>query len=298
MKDINNKLYIGPAGWSYQDWQGVVYPQKQERSFYALEYLMRFFNTIEINSTFYHIPRRAVVQKWVRTAKNHPGFLFTAKLWQKFTHDRQWDNSDSTAFKNALFPMLDQQRLGALLVQFPWSFKYSESSMIYLKKLADRFSEFPLAVEFRHKNWNRPQVLDVFREHHIAFVNIDQPLLHACLGRTANLTSSIGYIRFHGRNQQHWFNEKSGRNQRYNYLYDPSDLCDWQRSIKAIAAQSTQTFVVFNNHFRGQAVVNAFQIAALLNQEKSAVPAHLIKAFPQLKEISAQQKGQSSLDLF
>jgi uncharacterized protein YecE (DUF72 family) len=303
MQRQHQNIYIGSAGWSYTDWQGVVYPLKTGRSFYALDYLMQFFNTVEINSTFYRIPNPASVAKWTKTAEQQNNFLFSVKLWQKFTHERVLDDSGISAFKKALLPMLEGQRLGVLLAQFPWSFKFNDASMVYLQKLADQFTDFPLAIEFRHQNWQNERVFDFFKEHGITFVNIDQPQLNACLPPTEQVTSDTGYIRLHGRNQQHWFNEKSGRNDRYNYLYSREELVPWQQHLDRIAAAAQRTFVIFNNHFHGQAIVNAFEFQYMLEQKPLDIPPHLLQHFPHLEHIHSVDMGndpprQRSLDLF
>ena len=122
-------IRIGPAGWSYGDWEGIVYPKEKSRGFDQLEFMTRYFDTIEINTTFYRPATIKMTESWVRRTVHNPRFKFTAKLWQKFTHERQdFSTHDQKIFKEGITPLVDAKKLGALLVQFPWSFKNKEKN--------------------------------------------------------------------------------------------------------------------------------------------------------------------------
>ena len=152
-------IRFGPAGWSYRDWAGVVYPEPRPRGFDPLAYLSRYFDTIEVNSTFYRPPSPETPRRWARRVSDNTNFKFTAKLWQRFTHQREsaWTRDEAEAVRAGLDPLAEAGRLGAVLVQFPWSFKASEGSLEWLADVADEFARYPLVVEVRHASWNRPQ---------------------------------------------------------------------------------------------------------------------------------------------
>ena len=154
-------IRIGPAGWSYKDWNGVVYPQPRPRGFDPLRYLSQYFSTIEINSSFYGAPKAETAKKWVLSVEHRDDFRFTAKLFQSFTHNRQPAPLDEKEFKEGLAPIVDAGRLGALLLQFPWSFKNEKESRDYLVHLQRRFREYPLVLEVRHSSWMEEEILDV-----------------------------------------------------------------------------------------------------------------------------------------
>jgi uncharacterized protein YecE (DUF72 family) len=279
-------IRIGPAGWSYKDWEGIVYPQKPGRKFDALGYLSSFFDTIEINSTFYGPPSASSATAWVRRIEHNPEFKFTVKLYRVFTHESGGGTQqDETDFRKGLEPILQVGRLGAVLLQFPWSFKNTQSERERLSRLLKQFSQYPLVVELRHASWNSPGVLDWFEEAGVGFCNIDQPLFRHSIKPSSLATSKIGYIRLHGRNYQSWFTENRQPSDRYNYLYEPHELRPWVERIRMVSKEALETFVVTNNHYLGKAVVNALDIKALLAGGKVSGPAILTQKYPHLKEI-------------
>ena len=146
---------IGPAGWAYKDWWGVVYPAKKPRGFSEVSYLAQYFDTIEINVTFYRPLSAKTAVAWLQKIETHPRFRFTAKLWRGFTHDRNATATDEQEFKDGFAPMLEQGKLGALLMQFPWSFRNTPENRDYLARLCARFAEFPLVLEVRHAELER-----------------------------------------------------------------------------------------------------------------------------------------------
>ena len=154
-------IRIGPAGWSYKDWEGVVYPQKPGKNFDPLEYLARFFDTIEINSSFYRPPTPSTTQSWSKRVAGNKTFSFTAKLHRLFTHERgKATRKDEKEFRDGMAPLVKAGKLGALLLQFPWSFKNTDEDRIYLGKLLEKFSAYPLVLEVRHTSWNNDSVVE------------------------------------------------------------------------------------------------------------------------------------------
>jgi len=279
-------IRIGPAGWSYKDWEGIVDPQKPGSKFDPLGYLSGFFDTIEINSTFYRPPSPATAASWVNRIERNPKFKFTAKLYRVFTHEHGGATvQDETEYRRGLEPIFQAGRLGAILLQFPWSFKNTGPEREHLARLLKQFSDYPLVVELRHASWNMPEVVEWFEESGVGFCNIDQPLFRHSIKPSSLATSKVGYIRLHGRNYRTWFSENRQPSDRYDYLYPPDELEPWVERVRMVSQHTRETFVVTNNHYLGKAVANALDIKALLAGEKVRGPAILCERYPHLREI-------------
>ncbi len=177
-----------------------------------------------------------------------------------------------------------ENMLGALLIQFPVSFKNTSLNREYLEQLLRQFLEYPRVVEVRHESWNQPETIAQFMRHNVGFCNIDQPLLGRSLEPTEHVTSAVGYVRLHGRNYEHWF-EGDSRDDRYNYLYKPAELEKWKEKIEIIAQKAQSTFVIANNHYQAKAPVNALELRYLLEGKKVRAPETLVKHYPELKPI-------------
>ena len=280
-----SKIRIGPAGWSYKDWEGVVYPAKPGSKFDPLNYLAQFFDTIEINSSFYRPPTPATAKSWAKRVEGNPGFTFTTKLHRIFTHERgKATAEDEKAVREAMNPLAESGRLGAILIQFPWSFKNTDEERAYLSRLIAQFQEYPLVVEVRHTSWNTPGVYEELEERGVGICNIDQPVFAKSIKPAALTTSGIGYVRLHGRNYENWFRDKAPRDDRYNYLYSLDELDPWITRIKEVSRQTKESYVITNNHFLGKAVVNALEIKSILNGEKVPAPEALFQKYPALEE--------------
>jgi uncharacterized protein YecE (DUF72 family) len=289
-------VYVGPAGWAYDDWRGIVYPRGKSSGFDPLDYLSRFFDCIEINSTFYRIPFARVTAGWVRRVGGNEHFRFTLKLHRSFTHEIGQATVDNVrAFHNGIKPIVDTGRLGCVLVQFPWSFKNTTENSGYLRRLFGEFEDVPLVLEVRHLSWNAAPVYDFLAERGVGFCNIDQPLFHGSMKPSARSTSPVGYFRLHGQNYENWFREGAGRDARYDYLYSEEGLEPWAERVERLRDHVSSVYVIMNNHFKGKAVCNALQMRARLSGEAVEVPAPLIKAFPQLEKIAVAQSGQGEM---
>jgi uncharacterized protein YecE (DUF72 family) len=291
---------VGPAGWSYTDWEGIVYPHHKPRGFHEAAYLAQFFDTIEINTSFYSPPRPQVVKAWAGRVAFNPNFRFTAKLWKRFTHERNANIQDEKTFKQGLAPLVNAERLGALLLQFPWSFKNTPENHEYLSGLVMQFMEYPLVLEVRHSSWNTAEVFEWLAGLGVGFCNIDQPVIGQSIAPSARATAPVGYVRLHGRNYEHWFTSNEHPEERYNYLYTQAELEPWAARIQKIAQHTQVTFVITNNHFRGKAIANALQLIRLLRNQPVRVPETLMALYPELEKIAAPQSsisapGQSDL---
>jgi uncharacterized protein YecE (DUF72 family) len=291
-------FFIGTAGWSYKDWEGIVYPVKKGAGFHALVFLAQYIDVVEINSTFYRPPALRMSWSWIKRVDGFPAFLFTVKIHQVFTHQRKgFSQRDIKEFKNGIEPLKAHNRLAAILIQFPWSFARNSTNIAYLIGLFKAFGDFPLALEIRHGSWDDPELYDLLSEHKVSFCNIDQPLIGKSIKPTAICTNpELSYVRLHGRNYKSWFNEKAGRDERYNYLYSKNELEEWITRIKDLGKKSKKVIVITNNHYRGQALANALQIKNMVTQEKLDIPLDLLESYPNLKEIVKQIKsGQLGL---
>jgi len=280
-----HKVRIGPAGWSYPDWEGVVYPTRKPREFHGATYLAQFFDTIEINTSFYNPPAARTVTDWIRRIEHNPDFKFTAKLWQRFTHERSADRKDEKIFKECLAPLVEAGRLGALLLQFPWSFKNTKESREYLGGLIMQFVEYPLVVEVRHSSWNNPEIFQLLENLGVGFCNIDQPVIGRSMEATERTTSPVGYVRLHGRNYDQWFTARDHPEERYNYYYSRAELEPWVERIQAIAQHTDATYVITNNHFQGKAIANGLQLESMVSGSPVRVPETLMAHYPELTEI-------------
>lgn len=304
-------LRIGPAGWSYADWNSVVYPTDRPRGFKPLAFIARHFNTAEVNSSFYRIPTAKMTDAWTRIVPK--GFRFSLKLTRVFTHERgEWpDRAEFDAFREAAEPLRSADMLGPLLMQFPWSFRFTPQNAEWLARLADELAGFERVVEVRHRSWEPPEALAAIRRAG-AVCNIDQPLLHDCIGPTvhvsevaaagsagAEVSSSagptagdsaqvrrLGYVRLHGRNFRTWFAPNLPSFERYNYLYSLHELREWVTRIERMSEQADELYVIANNHYRGQGVANALELRAMLEGGPVDVPPELIETYPRLRAIA------------
>ncbi len=274
------KLYIGTSGWSYPKgegtWTGYFYPKGKINE---LEYYRQFFNTVEINSSFYRPPDPAYVSNWARRVPDD--FFFTVKLWQKFTHPRMHKEAtgeeaviswrDIDIFKRSIAPLVEHGKLGALLAQFPPSFRNDRFGQQIIKALGRSFGEYRLAVELRHCSWSDdPNIVKLLREDNVAWVQIDEPKFRSSIAEELPLTADIAYFRFHGRNAKTWWTGNSET--RYQYLYSTEEIEELAGRIKKAAARTRLLFAFFNNHWRGYAPRNAVDVMRALQLPFTELP--------------------------
>ena len=312
------QIRVGTAGWSYKDWDGILYPPEVTRKkIHPVEYLARFFDVIEINTSFYGHIRPEIGRLWCRKAKGvNPNFVFTAKLHRSFTHSPlavmeptsaasiRPNDKDERLAREGLESLAAENMLGALLIQFPVSFKNTGLNREYLEQLLRQFIEYPRVVEVRHESWNKPETLDHFLRHNVGFCNIDQPLLGRSLAPTEHVTSGLGDVRLHGRKYEHWCESgleggsgTDSRNDLYNYLYKPAELEKWKEKIEIISQKAQSTFVIANNHYQAKAPVNALELRHLLEGKKVRAPETLVRHYTELKPISEVEDASGNYSL-
>jgi uncharacterized protein YecE (DUF72 family) len=280
----NSTLRVGPAGWNYKDWEGIVYPAGGGKSFDALTFLADYCDTIEINSSFYAPPNPKVAAAWARQVRHNRNFRFTAKVWQRLTHEGGESGDTWRAgcdlVKASMDPLARAGVLGALLIQFPWKFRYAPENLEYLERLFGSLKDYPLVLEVRHGSWDKAPFYDFLRENRVAFCNIDQPLIGDSMKPGAVVTADPGYFRLHGRNYENWFLEDVGRDARYDYMYSKDEIRKLSTQIRKVQQTAKETYTVTNNHFRGQAMANAMEILEELDGKPPAVPPLLAAAYP------------------
>lgn len=268
-------IRYGPAGWEYKDWAGPVYPVPEPRGFDRLAWLAGWFDTVEVNASFYRPFPAEIADRWCDRVGDAPRFRFGAKVWRRFTHEREAFGAAEVAEGRALLDRLHaRQRLGAALLQFPWSFRRDAASEAWLRDLFRAFAGLPLVLEVRHASWDASEFLAELAEAGVGIVNVDQPMFHGSVAPGARVTAALAYVRVHGRNFKDWFRKGAGRDARYDYLYPPKELEPWAKRIRAMAdsAWAPDVYVVTNNHFRGQAVANAKMLEALTERRRVAAP--------------------------
>ena len=290
-------IRVGPAGWSYADWAGIVYPAPRPAGFHEASYLAQFFDTIEINTSFYQPLRPEHCRHWLDLVSANPRFLFTAKLWQRFTHEANAGAEDERAVRAGFDVLRDAGKLGAVLLQFPFSFHRTAENIAYLGALLKRFSDYPLAVEVRHASWNDNSFYAMLHERGVGFCNIDQPVIGRSMKPTERATGRVAYVRLHGRRYDTWFSDDPATppSERYNYLYSEAELDPWAARVRHVADSDDPTFVIANNHFEGKAIVTALQLIHLLTHEKVKVPEPLRRHYPELDRIASEPPAEPLL---
>jgi len=268
----NTNIYIGTSGWSYPKgegtWTGYFYPIGKINE---LEYYSQFFNTVEVNSSFYRPPNPGYVYNWVKRVPDD--FRFTVKLWQKFTHPKMYEEAtgeeaaisqkDVDQFKQSIDPMANSGKLGALLAQFPPSFKNDNYGQQILLAVIRTFGSYRLAVELRHRSWSDDVgFAQLLQDNNVSWVHIDEPKFQSSIATEIPLTADMAYFRFHGRNKEMWW--KGDSETRYKYLYSPEEINELANRVKAAGNKAQLLFAFFNNHWQGYAPRNAVSIMRTL----------------------------------
>jgi len=305
--DSLSQIRVGPAGWSYKDWEGIFYPPgMQRRRQHPLEFVARCFDMVEVNTSFYGHIKPELAKLWARRAAAvNPDFIFTAKLHRSFTHSPlaaieptsaasiRPNDEDERLAREGLDALASTGKLGALLIQFPVSFKNTPLNREYIDTLLRQFIEYPRVVEVRHSSWDNPETIFSFAQKNVSFCNIDQPQIGRSLEPTEHVTADVAYVRLHGRNYDQWFEAERGAD-RYNYLYSEAEIADWKEKVERIAAKAAVTYVVANNHFEAKGAVNSLQLKNMLTGKRQKATEALLKHYPALKKIADPLPEESS----
>jgi len=280
---MDGRIYIGIAGWSYADWNGIVYTQSGVDK---LEYVSGFVDVIEINSTFYCPPAERNSVSWLKRTSANPQFFFTAKLHREITHEGKIDPATVKQFHTGFKPLLDEGKLRQLLVQFRYDFADSQQSREHLSEIVKNFSDtFSLVVEVRHKSWQMPGALNFLQGLGVAVCNLDYPTTWNSFDMQLCTVGTNGYFRMHGRNAEKWFS-KAGRDETYDYYYEDSELAQIKKRLDKLAKAFESLTVIANNHYRGAELANALELKALVTGQKQLVPEGLLRSYPDLARIA------------
>jgi uncharacterized protein YecE (DUF72 family) len=288
-------IRVGPAGWSYADWEGVVYPRPKPRGFHPLPFLARFVGVIELNASFYALPRAEHAERWAELVRPFPDFRFTAKLHQDFTHTKtalDLLQREVGEFHSGLEPLVRAGRLSALLAQFPLGFTFTPDALTRVDALIAAFGRVPLVLELRHRSWFVPAALAELRGRACSLAAIDLPAAADHPPADHPTPGPIGYLRLHGRNAATWFARDAGRDQKYDYLYTQAEIAELAARARRLAGGHDETFVVTNNHFEGKAVANAIELLAALTGETAHAPRALTARYPRLLRVAAPEGQQ------
>ncbi len=290
------KYYIGTAGWSYKDWVPNFYPKNQSAKFDWLQFYSRYFNCVEVNSTYYAYLNPKIVEGWIRKVTDNDNFIFHIKLHQDFTHRRKFDEKNAKEIRYNLDLLAKAERLGGLLIQFPYSFPYNNSAIQFIQELKDIFPNYKSFVEVRHSSWQNKKAFEFFKQANLTFCIIDQPQIGQAIPFEPIITNDKAYIRFHGRNIEAWkrsinnFGKEQTygqRSERYKYLYSPGELVEIEQKIKSVQKKVKEVHIIMNNHPQGDAVANAFELIHLLEEkDKVEMPNTIVKAYLRLEEIA------------
>jgi uncharacterized protein YecE (DUF72 family) len=296
-------IRVGTSGWSYPSgkgtWNGIFYPIPPGRrtgraGFDELRFYAEHFNTVEINSTFYGVPAPSTVHGWVE--RTPPGFEFSLKLFQKFTHPEMFleatgqdpwtlGQRDVDDFRKAIDPLASAGKLGALLAQFPASFRNEPPSVAYLDWLLAQFKNYPLALELRHRSWSdQPaETLQMLAGYGAAWVQIDEPKFRLSIRQ--DLLPNVRtfyYLRLHGRNAAQWWKHGSSED-RYNYLYSADELRPFAEAAREAAREVRKAYLYANNHFSAKSVANAAILKHDLGQPLDGeYPQAFVERYPDL----------------
>ncbi|HLB73139.1 MAG TPA: DUF72 domain-containing protein [Sedimentisphaerales bacterium] len=280
---MDTQIYIGIAGWSYADWEGIVYTGSVSDK---LEYVSGFVDVIEINSTFYRPPAEKDSASWLKRTAAKAEFFFTAKLHRELTHEGKIDPATVKQFHAGFKPLLDAGKLKQLLAQFRYDFTDSAQNRKHLSEIVKNFCDsFSLVVEVRHKSWQRPDALSFLQDLGVAVCNLDYPIGRDSFDMKLCTVGKKGYFRMHGRNKEKWFS-KAGRDETYDYYYDDNELGEIKKRIDKLAGAFESLTVIANNHYRGAELANALELKALITGQKQLVPEGLLRSYPDLARIA------------
>lgn len=276
-------IRIGIAGWSYADWAGIVYPSQAGRGTRdPLRIISNFVDLIEINSSFYRIPNVHSTRAWLERTSDRSHLQFSAKAPSSCTHERSNIDVEARAFREALAPLYEAGKLLAVVAQYPFFFEPGPKERAALQELAAALYPWPTVFELRAAGWLADEERAFLRQEGLNLACVDMPGDPHGAAREIAGQGAQFYLRLHGRNGQAWFRKGSSRDQAYDHLYQPADLMPWLERAQAARSRGLPASIITNNHFRGQALVNAVQMRSILAGAPLHAPATLLERYPQL----------------
>lgn len=286
MPDAAPNVSVGIAGWTYPDWDGYVYSRDTKDQ---LEFVTRYVDLVEVNSTFYRPPSARNSESWVRRTAFNPEFFFTAKLHQDVTHGGAVAPAMVRDFHEGFRPMIEAGRLRHLLAQFRYDFADGPEARSHLHRIRDAFGDMTnLTLELRHNSWQAPDALEFLASLGITVAALDYPTASNSFNLREPGVGAHAYLRLHGRNRKAWFSRDAGRDETYNYLYSKPEIEGIKSRILSIARMSSSLTVVANNHYQGKEMVNALQLKSLLTGKRVPVPPLLKSRYPELSGVAEE----------
>lgn len=288
-------IMIGTGGWDHGSFDSCFYPNPDMDSLQKLNYYARYFDTVEVRPTFWDESLSEMdARGWNAAVAENKRFQFNVKLHSSFTHQKSIKPNITRNVRGLLQELAKADRLGALLIQFPYSFTYTSTHRYHVIKLAEIFSGFPLHAEFRHESWNQPNLLGFLGEHSLSPVNADLPRIKQLMPFITGTAGDTAYLRLHGRNEQGWL--KNGLDARYDYLYNNREIHEISRRLEIASGRCKKIVVVCNNTTNGKAIANAFRLSSTAHKGKRIpIPQETLAAFPQLADIANPIELEPSL---
>jgi uncharacterized protein YecE (DUF72 family) len=286
---------VGLGGWEHEIFDSCFYPREGASSSDKLNYFARHFQAAEIRSTFWDDSLTAMdAQEWIGALHDAPGFLFNVKLHSTFTHGKSLRPDRTRIVRQILHEMARHNRLGSLLVQFPYSFTNTGGNRHHIVRLAEVFAGFPLHVEFRHQSWNHEGLITFLRENSLGVVGADMPRIKQYMPFITAVCGDTAYLRLHGRNEKGWM--LNGYDARYDYQYNSREIREITRRLRGLEQRCRSVMVICNNNTGGKSLPLAFQLLSALREGKPvAVPPRTLKAFPFLRAIASPETGETPL---
>ena len=251
-------IHLGTSGWSYKDWVGPVYPEDLPQGGW-LPYLAERVDALEVNVTYYRLPHQGMVEGWA--ARTPEDFLFAVKAHRSLTHERK--EPDYAAFCQGVEPLVQAGKLACILAQFPYSFHATEENRTYLAKLREGLADLEVVIEFRNRGWISDETFQLLSELEFGYCAVDQPQFDNLIPPIVKATGRVGYVRFHGRNYEKWWNHDEAW-ERYNYEYSEEELQEWVPKLKQLDKSTQLTLAFANNHWRGKSLQTVNQLQELL----------------------------------
>jgi uncharacterized protein YecE (DUF72 family) len=286
---------VGLGGWEHEVFDSCFYPREGASSPDKLNFFAQHFQAAEVRSTFWDDTLTAMdAQEWIKALHDAPGFLLNVKLHSTFTHGKSLRPDRTRTVRQILQELARHNRLGSLLVQFPYSFTNTGGNRHHIVRLAEMFAGFPLHVEFRHQSWNQEGLITFLRENSLGVVGADMPRIKQYMPFITAVCGETAYLRLHGRNEKGWM--LNGYDARYDYQYNSREIREISRRLRGLEQRCRTVMVICNNNTGGKSLPLAFQLLSALREGKPvAVPPRTLKAFPFLRAIASPETGETSL---
>jgi uncharacterized protein YecE (DUF72 family) len=294
-------ILVGTCSWADKSTikSGEFYPQSIKTSEERLRYYASRFRTLEIDSTYYAIPPQRNVSLWAERTphdfifhvkaysaltghgvdvkalpQNMRNFLSEKEKSKKFAYikDHHVISTLAEQFLNCLAPVIETEKLGLIVFQYPPWFYYSRRNMDYILFSQKIVRNLPIGIEFRHGSWLVPQrraeVLNFLKKHHLIYITADEPQYGnlTTIPFAPDITTEIAYLRLHGRNKDTWLKKGIETSLRYKYLYSDEELKNFVPPVKELSRKASKVYVMFNNCHGGFAMKNALSMMNLLDE--------------------------------